>query len=279
MQEQYSNIRGSGSDAKKKKKLLKTYLLGGGFKDAYFAMSATYTKSTAQEEESSFVPWKTALDYYGLSELKARIVSGTLQARKCPRDPRFWEVSKEVSTKKDTTLFDSKISGTASSSKGKKLDDLKSFIEAGHKNPLQDMGMENFTFSDDDASDKEDDGAMDPSLKKLLGIKESPKDPVDMLETASVALSANVKDSKTQSKVKQALSVTKVVVGRLEKQISDAGCGQKAKLVMTTMMKEIKKICAELEEGLQQRKLHNAEKKCVTLATLLKKLQAKLAEN
>ena len=59
----------------------------------------------------------------------------------------------------------------------------------------------------------------------------------------------------------------------------DAGCGQKAKLVMTTMMKEIKKICAELEEGLQQRKLHNAEKKCVTLATLLKKLQAKLAEN
>ena len=201
VQEQYSNIRGSGSDAKKKK-LLKTYLLGGGFKDAYFAMSATYTKSTAQEEESSFVPWKTALDYYGLSELKARIVSGTLQARKCPRDPRFWEVSKEVSTKKDTTRFDSKISGTASSSKGKKLDDLKSFIEAGHKNPLQDMGMENFTFSDDDASD-EDDGAMDPSLKKLLGIKESAKDPVDMLETASVALSANVKDSKTQSKVKQ----------------------------------------------------------------------------
>ncbi|CAE6968983.1 unnamed protein product [Symbiodinium sp. CCMP2592] len=277
VQEQYGSIRGNGSDAKKKK-LLKTYLLGGGFKDAYFAMSATYTKSISQEEESSYVPWKTALDYYGLSELKARIMSGTLHARKCPKDPRFWEVSKEVSRKKDTTSFDSKISGTASASKGKKLDDLKSFIEAGHKNPLQDMGMENFTFSDDDASEKEDDAAMDPGLKKLLGIKESPKDPVDMLETASVALSTKVTDSKTQVKVKQALSVTKVVVARFEKQISEASCSQKAKLIMTNMMKEIKKTYAELEEGSKQRKLHNAEKKCVTLASLLKKLKAKLAE-
>ncbi|CAE7668531.1 slc38a6, partial [Symbiodinium necroappetens] len=270
VQEDYSSIRGPGSDSKKKK-LLKAYLVGGGFKDVYFSVSATFSKTREQEEETSYVPWKKAVDYYGLSELKARILSGSLLARRCPRDPRFWEVGKEVSTSRDKSRFDFQTTGHAASSKAKTLNDFKQFVDDGRTQSLRNMGMEGLDFEESEGSDKEADTGMDPGLKKLLGIKDAPKekDPLEALETASAAVSQKASDRHSHSKVKAALSVTNAAMTKLETKISDMSCSLKEKLSMNAMLKDLKKNWLDLQTASQEKVLKNASKKCLRSLELL----------
>ena len=118
-------------------------------------------------------------------------------------------------------------------------------------------------------------------MKKLLGIKDifKEKDPLEVLETASVAVSQKASDKQSHAKVKAALSVTNVAMNKLETKISDMTCSLKEKLSMNALLKDLKRNWLDLQTASQEKVLKNASKKCVTLAELLKKLQAKVNKN
>ncbi|CAE7324483.1 unnamed protein product [Symbiodinium sp. CCMP2592] len=244
--QQYKELSGPGSD-KKKKALLKTYLVSG-LKDAYFQISCSFTKDFSSSDEQAYIPWKAAVDYWGLQELRARLLSGSLTARRNPKDDRLWEVSKETHTEKSTTTKSTTLTGSASTSKNKSLAqvmDLK-------KQSLTDVGQGLDSFDGVfEADDDDEEGGLDPGLKKLLGVKEpekTQKNAQDLIETASIALE-NEDDKKAQSKVSQALFVTKRVIAKVKKSLKDEPPSKKEATQLQTLVEEVQAAVQDLENG------------------------------
>ena len=121
--EQYRKAVAGHGSRKKSVKCLKVYLkTGGNTKDALFQDLVTKVSGTRGfEEKSVWQPLNYMLQKFGMKELKARVLAGTIECRKNPHDPRFpefreflesssravlHEKSTEVNMKKKATLKD-----------------------------------------------------------------------------------------------------------------------------------------------------------------------------
>jgi hypothetical protein len=96
---------------KKAVSCLKVYLKSGGnTKDAPFQNLVTSVFATRElEEKAAWQPLNFMVQRYGVKELKARVLAGTIECRKNPSDPRFPEFRDLVEsdmrkiTKQDTS--------------------------------------------------------------------------------------------------------------------------------------------------------------------------------
>jgi hypothetical protein len=86
-----SYVKGTGSMAKKKRCLIGWVLDKGQCKQHYreFFHSISVVKSDIYVAD--WMTYEEAKNKYGTSELKDRVDAGTIQARRCPKDQRFFE--------------------------------------------------------------------------------------------------------------------------------------------------------------------------------------------
>ena len=107
----------SGCGMKKKANhCLKVYLkTGGNTKDVLFQDLVTKVySSTALQEKNTWQPLNYMLQRYGMKELKARVLAGTIDCRPNPHDPRFPEFKEllESSSRNITQENTTQVKGT-----------------------------------------------------------------------------------------------------------------------------------------------------------------------
>jgi hypothetical protein len=107
----------SGCGMKKKANhCLKVYLkTGGNTKDVLFQDLVTKVySSTALQEKNTWQPLNYMLQRYGMKELKARVLAGTIDCRPNPHDPRFPEFREllESSSRNITQENTTQVKGT-----------------------------------------------------------------------------------------------------------------------------------------------------------------------
>lgn len=137
----------SGCGMKKKSlTCLKAYLkTGGNTKDALFQDLVTKVYATkAHEEKEVRQPLNYMLQRYGMKELKARVLAGTIDCRKNPYDPRFPEFREllESSSRKITHENSSQVKTTKKASS-------KDFYALANMD-LQELQTLQFADEDDD---------------------------------------------------------------------------------------------------------------------------------
>ena len=98
--DQYRQVVAGTGMKKKANACLKVFLkAGGNTKDAMFQDLVTRVYGTkSMEEKAVWQPLNYMLTRYGLKELKARVLAGTVERRKNPHDPRFPEFRELLET-------------------------------------------------------------------------------------------------------------------------------------------------------------------------------------
>lgn len=89
--ESISYVKGSGSMAKKRKCLIGWVLDKGQCKQHYREVFHSISVVKSDIYVADWMTYEEAKSKYGTSELKERVDAGTILARRCPKDPRFFE--------------------------------------------------------------------------------------------------------------------------------------------------------------------------------------------
>jgi hypothetical protein len=89
--ESISYVKGIGSMAKKKKCLIGWVLDKGQCKQRYREFFHSISVNKSDIYVADWMTYEEAKNKYGTSELKDRVDAGTIQARRCPKDQRFFE--------------------------------------------------------------------------------------------------------------------------------------------------------------------------------------------
>jgi len=226
--EQYRQAVSGAGMKKKAGNCLKVYLKAGGTtKDSTFQDLVTRVYSTKNfEEKSVWQPGNYMLQKFGMKELKARVLAGTIECRKNPHDPRFPEFREllESSARKITHE-------NTSQTKTQKKVSASDFLALSNMD-LQ--GMQHLEFSAD--AEEGDTESMVNSFfgkgaaKDLPIVKKNTKDIVDDDEGNDVFL----KDLETASAVQdttplpvatlkllQVKTLAQTVIGELEALAND----------------------------------------------------------
>lgn len=157
--EQYRKAVAGCGMKKKSLNCLKVYLkTGGNTKDALFQDLVTRVYATKDfEEKSVWQPLNYMLQRYGMKELKARVLAGTIECRKNPHDARFPEFREllESSSRKITHENTSQV-------KTSKKATSKDFFALANMD-LQDMHAIQF------AEEEEEPESTDAVVKSFFG--------------------------------------------------------------------------------------------------------------
>ena len=89
--ESISYVKGIGSMAKKKKCLIGWVLDKGQCKQHYREFFHSISVNKSDIYVADWMTYEEAKNKYGTSELKDRVDAGTILARRCPKDQRFFE--------------------------------------------------------------------------------------------------------------------------------------------------------------------------------------------
>ena len=87
--------KGEGKESKKRMLLL-AWLKEKKFGAHYFTQSTKLASVKTQTKDLKWLTWQELQTKHGEAEAKARVVAGTLKARKDPTDPRFWQFLSET---------------------------------------------------------------------------------------------------------------------------------------------------------------------------------------
>ncbi len=171
--------RGDSKDLKKRLLLL-AFLKEGKCGEQYFKAQESLLVTKEDEKSLRWVPWEECKRWYGESEAKARVSSGSLAVRKCPRDTRFFEfllVSETATSQK-------RVVETARSTKLSKQE-YKSLAQGimaeqdeGMLEDLLNMADDKIDISlkDVQAMQSDDDLDLDPELRATIQGKVVAKD-------------------------------------------------------------------------------------------------------
>ena len=164
---QAATSKGTGS-LKKKRQLLFGWIKYGGKTGEYYRtwMGTVSLKKTKGVTET----WLTkhqALAHWGPEELKDRVKTGSILARKDPTDKKFWQFRALTESAK-TEVERVKTSGTSSKSKA----NLEALQAMSKLEGLESLTEEDFVPGLESASeDAEEDGDLPSGLAKALGEK------------------------------------------------------------------------------------------------------------
>ena len=250
--EQYRKVVAGTGMKKKANACLKVYLkTGGNTKDAMFQDLVTKVYGTkSMEEKAAWQPLNYMLTRYGMKELKARVLAGTIECRKNPHDPRFPEFRELLETEARSIVHENssqvKSSRKAGASEFLALANMK-FDE-----------MQSFQFLQEDA-EPEDAASM---VKSLFGKNRAPQnDPLPLPAKADESSDLNethdqfFKDLETASALGDStpmqvaalkLLQVKTLLKSLEEELAELA-SDKPKVKDT-----VKKYKGEIKENLQK---------------------------
>ena len=180
LQVEYSNIKGPGSDGKKRS-LLKAFMLDGGsckgahYKQAWSQVSVTHRSAL----DASWEPLQAMLTRYGKQELASLVESGAIKVRKNPKDNRFYQFLDEVA--KTSTVFEHT---KAVGAKQEGNIDQKAFLEFARADFCDTTADTIFDWDQGSMAMVEAAGlaqgtTMEAGLASKLGMKQDPKDPAE----------------------------------------------------------------------------------------------------
>ncbi|CAK0906702.1 unnamed protein product, partial [Prorocentrum cordatum] len=167
-----NSTKGTGSNEKKTRLLKKWILDKGKCGNHYLGYLQEINLDKSRKVEEDWVPFATAEKRWGKEELAARVKSGTIRARRDPKDTRFWEFQVVTDMTSVTCSFQKKLQLRSDS---KKAVDNKTFHRFQVADPTK-LDEHDFMIQDNEVDDSEvedDAGDIDVDLAKTLGIKNS----------------------------------------------------------------------------------------------------------
>jgi hypothetical protein len=179
-----SSSASSGQTFKRKRELLRSWVLDSGKPAKHYKQASQSFKVAATSEVSgSWLTKKQALDTWGVEELKSRLQAGTIQSRKNKADSRFWEF--RMLTETDAVKTTKEKASTVKSRKDATVEDVLAW------NALGDESLFSEDFDLEAAAGESSSSGLDKDLAKYMGFEESKakvdkKEKTNALEKASV---------------------------------------------------------------------------------------------
>ena len=249
-EEAYQQACAKGTGAlKKKRQLLFGWIVDGQKTGENFkTWMETVTLKRSKGVTETWLTKHQALAHWGAEELKQRVKTGTILARRDPADKNFWQF-RSLTEQSKTEVERLKSSGVQSKQKA----DKKAVAEMSNLKGLEDFTEEDFVpgFASEE-SEGEDDDELPPGLAEALGDKKKKKK--DKWEVMS-----QVKDGEGSRKLKDRLLAFKTELSKdiaiLEAKLC-SGKGSVAKPVLKDGEKSLEKsqaalkgICKLLKDG------------------------------
>ena len=168
-EELYKNECNGVGGAKKKRQLLRAWIMdkqscGQTYRQSQHTMGLLKTQGVKEK----YITKEEALTKWGKDELAQRLASGTIHARRCPQDKRFWEfksVTQQGSCMAQSNKSTSYKTGEEKVKKASLMDFENLQLEDLHESDL-DIGDE-----PQSPEEEEEHKALPDDLAKALGIK------------------------------------------------------------------------------------------------------------
>lgn len=183
----WQNVRGKGSQEKKKQLLLK-FLKDGVQEEGCLKQSTSASSSAKDKELFEWVPWKQVCDWYGKEEAMARVESGTLLVKKTGKFFEFLlvKVKSSLTTEQRKALAaEQELAITGQELKAckkalgaprskKEWEDLWSERRPERHFKLEDALSKSSSQSSDDSQEDQSSEEVDPAKLFLKGLQEGP---------------------------------------------------------------------------------------------------------
>lgn len=212
----WQQVRGKGSQEKKKQLLLK-FIKEGVKQDGCLKQSTTVSSSSKDKELFEWVPWKQVCDWYGKEEAMARVQSGTLPVKKTGNFFEFLlvkvksslttEQQKALAAEQELALSGQELKACKKALEGPKSEkdwcDIWSERRPDKHLQIEDALSESSRDSCDHSQGDDSSDQLDPATLFLKGLKEGPSSSKPVLDQQVPTVSGTEKTKKEKQELQK----------------------------------------------------------------------------